>query len=208
MDFYEVVNSRRTIRDFENVSMDDKIIEKIISAGMKAPTNDHMRDWHFIVIKDKGVVLKLIDKIPVEISDEEINNILMEWNLKDNCQQNAYKNAIPKQYRMLAEASCVIVPLFKQNTDILHPDNLSHLNGLASIWCCIENMFLAATAEGYACALRVPLGEEGDWARSVLHFPDDYLMPCFIAVGKPSEHAASIEQKPYSLHDRIHKNIW
>ena len=104
MDFYEVVNSRRTIRDFENVSMDDKIIEKIISAGMKAPTNDHMRDWHFIVIKDKGVVLKLIDKIPVEISDEEINNILMEWNLKDNCQQNAYKNAIPKQYRMLAEA--------------------------------------------------------------------------------------------------------
>lgn len=208
MDFYEVVNSRRTIRDFENVSMDDEIIEKIISAGMKAPTNDHMRDWHFIVIKDKGVVLKLIDKIPVEISDEEINNILMEWNLKDNCQQNAYKNAIPKQYRMLAEASCVIVPLFKQNTDILHPDNLSHLNGLASIWCCIENMFLAATAEGYACALRVPLGEEGDWARSVLHFPDDYLMPCFIAVGKPSENAASIEQKPYSLDDRIHKNVW
>lgn len=208
MDFYEVVNSRRTIRDFENVSMDDEIIEKIISAGMKAPTNDHMRDWHFIVIKDKGVALKLIDKIPVEISDKEINGILKDWNLKDNCQQNAYKNAIPKQYRMLAEASCVIVPLFKQNTDILHPDNLSHLNGLASIWCCIENMFLAATAEGYACALRIPLGEEGDWARSVLHFPDDYLMPCFIAVGKPSENAAFIEQKPYSLHDRIHKNIW
>ncbi len=208
MDFYEVVNQRRTIRDFANVSIDDGIIEKIISAGMKAPTNDHMRDWHFIVIKDKEIVLKLVDKMPNEISDEEINDILKEWNLNDICQQNAYKNAIPKQYRMFVDASCVIVPLFKQKTDILHPENLSHLNGLASIWCCIENIFLAATAEGYACTLRIPLGDEDTMARKILNFPEDYLMPCFIGVGKPSENAVCVEQKPYSLSEKIHKNIW
>jgi len=208
MDFYEVVNLRRTIRDFENVSIDDETIGRIISAGMKAPSNDHMRDWNFIVIKDKSVVLKLIDKIPMEISDEEIDSILKDWNLNDPCQQNAYKNAIPKQYRMLAEASCVIIPLFKQKTDILHPDNLSHLNGFASIWCCIENILLATTAEGYASTLRIPLGDEGDWARSVLHYPEDYLMPCFIAIGKPSANASHIEQKNYSLNEIIHNNVW
>lgn len=36
----------------------------------------------------------------------------------------------------------------------LHPDNISYLNGFASIWCSVENIFLAATAEGYACAIR------------------------------------------------------
>lgn len=208
MDFYDVVNKRRTIRDFENVPIDDETISRIIDAGMKAPTNDHMRDWHFIVIKDKRVVYKLIEKIPMKVSNEEVNAILRDWNLNDTCQQNAYKNAIPKQYQMLAEASCVIIPLFKQKTDILHPDNLSHLNGLASIWCCIENMFLAITAEGYSSALRIPLGDEENWARTVLNYPKEYLMPCFIAVGKPAENLVEIEQKEYSLNDVIHNDVW
>lgn len=208
MDFYDVLNTRHTVRDFENVSIDDETIQKIISAGMKAPSNDHMRDWNFIVIKDKSVVLKLINKIPMEMSEDEIESILRDWNLNDTCQQNAYKNAIPKQYRMLAEASCVIVPLFKQKTNILQPDNLSHLNGFASIWCCIENMFLASTAEGYASTLRIPLGNESDWARSVLKFPEEYFMPCFIGIGKPSVNASYVEQKKYSLSARIHKNVW
>ena len=207
-DFYDVVNSRRTIRDYENEPIDDEVIERIISAGMKAPTNDHMRDWHFIVIKDKNTVAKLINKIPEYISDEEINFILQDWNLNDTCQQNAYKDAIPKQYQMLASAACVIVPLLKQKTDIFHPENLSHLNGYASIWCCIENMFLAITAEGYTSALRIPLGDEGDWARIVLNFPQDYLMPCFIAVGKEGANASYVEQKEYFIAERIHKNAW
>lgn len=175
---------------------------------MKAPTNDHMRDWHFIVIKDKNIVKKLIEKIPMKLSNEEVNGILRDWNLNDPCQQEAYRNAIPKQYRMLAEASCVIIPLFKQHVDLLHPENLSHLNGFASIWCCLENMFLAITAEGYGSVLRIPLGDEGDWAREVLKFPDDYLMPCFVVVGKPSKNCSVIKQKEYSLKERIHKNVW
>ena len=207
-DFYDVVNERRSIRDFDNTPIDDEVIERIISAGMKAPTNDHMRDWHFIVIKDKATVLRLIKRIPEQVSDEEINAILRDWNLNDTCQQNAYKDAIPKQHKMLADAACVIIPLFRQKTNIMHPQNLSHLNGFASIWCCLENMFLAITAEGYASVLRIPLGDEGEWARKVLNFPEDYLMPCFVAVGKPNANAVLVEQKEYSLAERIHKNVW
>lgn len=208
MNFYEVINKRRTIRDFEDAPIDDETIRRIIEAGMKAPTNDHMRDWHFIVIKDKEIVRKLIEKIPMKISDEEVDAIIKDWNLNDTCQQKAYRNAIPKQYQMLADASCVIIPLFKQKTDILHPDNLSHLNGFASIWCCIENIFLAITAEGYSSALRIPLGEEESWTRTVLNYPKDYLMPCFIAVGKSAKEAAEIRQKEYFLDEVIHKDVW
>lgn len=208
MDFYKVVDARRTVRDFLDCPIDDETVERIIAAGMKAPTNDHMRDWHFIVIKDKNVVRKLIERIPAKVTDDEVRAVLRDWGLNDACQQSAYQDAIPKQYRMLVEASCVVIPLFKQKTDILHPKELSHLNGLASIWCCIENIFLAAVAEGYACTLRIPLGDEGEWARNVLRFPEDYLMPCFVAVGKPSENAARIRQIPYSLQERIHKDRW
>jgi len=208
MDFYEVVNTRRTIRDFTSDPIPQDVIERIIDAGLKAPTNDHMRDWHFVVITDKTVAARCIERIPTRFSESEINSIIRDWNLNDECQQNAYKAAIPKQYRMLLDASFLVIPLLKQKTDILHPANLSHLNGFASIWCCIENIFLATTAEGFGAALRIPLGDEAEWVRGVIGFPQDYLMPCFIAIGKPQENAVYVEQKPYTLKERIHNNHW
>lgn len=208
MEFFKVIEKRRTIRDFENVRIPDSVVQKIIGAGFKAPTNDHMRDWHFIVIDDRKKVMELLDPIPKEFSDENLEQLFVDWNLNDIDQQNCYRNAVPKQYRMLADASVVIIPLFRQKVDLLHPENLSHLNGFASIWCCIENIFLAATAEGYACNLRIPLGDEGEYARKVLGFPEDYLMPCFIGMGKAAANAKIIRQKEISVESRIHKNIW
>ena len=208
MDFYEAIDLRRTIREFTSEAIDENTLERIISAGMKAPTNDHMRDWHFVVVRDREVTKELLKKIRKSISDEDMDKLLRDWNLNDLCQQDCYRNAVPKQYRMLSDAACIIIPLLKQKTDIMKPVNLSHLNGFASIWCCIENIFLAATAEGYACNLRIPLGDEAEWARSVLDFPADYFMPCYIGLGKPSENASYVEQKKISLEERIHKDRW
>ena len=148
MEFYEVIEKRRTIRDFESEDIPKEVIERVISAAMKAPTNDHMRDWHFIIVKDRETAARLLDIVPKGISDEDMNQLIKDWNLNDSLQQECYRNAVPKQYRMLFDASAIILPLLKQKTDILHPENISHLNGFASIWCSIENIFLAATAEG------------------------------------------------------------
>ncbi len=208
MEFFETVEKRRTVRDFENEEIPSEIIEKIIGAGLKAPTNDHMRDWHYIVIRDKNTLVKLLDIIPKGISDEDMEQLLKDWNLNDSEQQSCYKNAVPKQHKMLMDAAAVIIPLLKQKTDILHPDNISHLNGFASIWCSIENIFLAATAEGYGCNLRIPLGNEEEYAKSVLGFPDDYFMPCFIGIGKPKKDAPVIKQKDIDIKERIHANKW
>ena len=208
MEFYEVVEKRRTVRDFENETIPKEIIERIISAGFKAPKNDHMRDWHYIVIQDKDIVANLLEIIPKGISDSDMEQLLKDWNLQDAEQQAAYRNAVPKQHRMLLDASVVVIPLLKQKTDILHPENLSHLNGFASIWCSIENIFLASTSEGYGCTLRVPLGNEAEYARDVLNFPNDYFMPCFIGIGKPKMNMSIIKQKDIDVKERIHWNKW
>ena len=53
MDIYEAIEKRRTVRDFEDKSIDPKIIKKILSAGLKAPTNNHLREWEFVIVNDK-----------------------------------------------------------------------------------------------------------------------------------------------------------
>ena len=65
MDLYEAIYNRRIVRDFEDKSVSDDIIEKIIDAGLQAPTHDHLRNWEFVVIKDntdKESVLQFIRK--------------------------------------------------------------------------------------------------------------------------------------------------
>ena len=208
MEFYEVIEKRRTIRDFESEDIPKEVIERVISAAMKAPTNDHMRDWHFIIVKDRETAARLLDIVPKGISDEDMNQLIKDWNLDDSLQQECYRNAVPKQYRMLFDASAIIMPLLRQKTDILHPENVSHLNGFASIWCSIENLFLAATAEGYGCNLRIPLGHEGEHAREILGYPEDYYMPCFIGIGRPKKNADIPKQKEIDIKDRIHWDIF
>lgn len=208
MDFFETIHKRRTVRDFENEEISQDIIEKIIGAALKAPTNDHMRDWHYIVIRDKNKAAKLLNIIPKGFSAEDMEQLIKDWNLNDSEQQNCYREAVPKQYKMLMDASVVVIPLLKQKTNILQPDNISHLNGFASIWCSIENIFLASTAEGYGCTLRVPLGNEGEYAKEVLGFPDDYFMPCFIGIGKPKKDAVVVKQKDIDVRERIHWDTW
>ena len=204
MEFYEVIEKRRTIRDFMPEEIPQDVIERVIAAALNAPTNDHMRDWQYVIVRDKDVTARLLDIVPKGISDDDMEQWIKDWNLDDSIQQECYRNAVPKQYRMLFDASAIIVPLLKQKTDILHPENVSHLNGFASIWCSIENIFLAATAEGYGCNLRIPLGNESEHAREVLGYPEDYYMPCFIGIGRPSKNAEIPKQKEIEVKDRIH----
>ncbi|MFW9905380.1 MAG: nitroreductase family protein [Candidatus Thorarchaeota archaeon] len=62
MEYFEAVNRRRTVREFENKTIDLDYIKKITSCGLKAPTHDHLRRWEFILIGDVEMRKKLIGK--------------------------------------------------------------------------------------------------------------------------------------------------
>lgn len=208
MEFYEAVEKRRTVRDFKDEPIDPDALKRILGAGMKAPSNDHMRDWHFIVLEDKEQMRSLIKKIPKTMSPKRAE-FVMDWmKLKDEVQRDMYQDALPKQYQMLLDAGCLIIPLYRQYGDFLKPKDRSALNAYASIWLCIENIFLAATAEGYACSIRIPLGQEKEHVQSLLHFPDEYEMPCYIGLGRPADNITPAVQKAYDLEERIHKAVW
>lgn len=208
MDVYEVIKKRKTTRDFSDSVVETKTLKKIITAGMMAPSNDHMRDWHFIILDDKQVIKKIISKIPKTQPPKRVDFILNSWKLTDECQQKMYRDAIPKQHQMLMNAGCVLIPLFKQHTDLLKPKTLSSLNAFASIWCCIENILLAATAENYVCSLRIPQNDEAEHVKKEMGLPEKYVMPCYIGIGKPLDEAVVIEQKTIDINDRIHLNQW
>jgi nitroreductase len=204
MEFYDVVNSRRTVRDFTETPVAMDVVKRILSAGLKAPTNDHMRNWEFAVITDKQKIASIIDLIPHKNTED----VMQSWQFPDECQQKMYDDAVPKQFKMLYKSGCLVLPFFKQDLPLLKPTTLSSLNYFASIWCCIENILLAATSEGLSASIRIPLGREPEHILEILNHPKEYVMPCYIALGYPSPKATIVQQKEYNLEDKIHVNKW
>lgn len=122
--------------------------------------------------------------------------------------QLMYDVAMPRQYDMLCGSKCIIFPFFKQTSSLYKPETVSTLNAFASIWCCIENIFLAATAEGLACYMRIPTGNEPGHICKVLKHPKNYVFPCYIGIGHPAPNAAIPEQIQCNLESKIHLNKW
>jgi nitroreductase len=207
MDTYEAIYSRRSVRDFEDKEIDIETVKKIINAGLRAPTNNHMREWEFIVV-DKESRLKLISKVSKSSKKAEAIRIIDGWGLSDELQRDTYTDAIPKQHRMLLTAGCLIIPCFYNTEPLLKPKNLSALNSFASIWCCIENMLIAASSEGIYGVTRIPFDKETTHIREMLDIPKDYEFPCYLALGYPSKDEKPIPQHLFQAEDKIHLNRW
>lgn len=180
--------------------------KKIIDAGLQAPTHDHLRNWEFVILKEKEDKERALQFVRQGV--EPTLEILKQTLVKGTPQQKMYAVAMPRQYTMLMNASHIILPFFKSNSGVMKPSSVSSLNPISSIWCVIENIFLAATAEGLACSMRIPVGEEGLNVAKIVGAPESYLLPCYIGLGYASEDNIEVEQVKYSAEEKMHYGKW
>ena len=57
----------------------------------------------------------------------------------------------------------------------------------------VENIFLATTAEGLGCSMRIPVGEEGKMVCQEIGVPENYVMSCYIGIGVPAKGSPILE---------------
>jgi len=208
MDVYQAIQARKTIRDFAPREIDDQLVRKLISAGFNAPTNNHMREWHFVLLQDLEKRRELLDKVIHPVSTQGAIGIVNRWGLTDEKQRGVYIEAIPKQYNMLLTSGCLIFPCYLQPSPLLKPKDLSDLNAFASIWCCIENILVAAASEGIFGVTRIPFESERHILKEYLGLPTQYEIPCYLALGYPASDAQRARQVDISIEERIHNNGW
>ena len=53
MELYEAIYNRRTVRDFKDKTVPQELLERILNAGLRAPTHDHLKNWEFVILQDK-----------------------------------------------------------------------------------------------------------------------------------------------------------
>ncbi|HIT50199.1 MAG TPA: nitroreductase family protein [Candidatus Pelethenecus faecipullorum] len=207
MEFYEAVEKRRTVRAFLDQEVDFEVIQRILEAGNKAPTWNHNRNWSYIILKtdeEKEYAFDYAKKIADRFDAEKYLHAPRPYPI--TLGQKMYAYAMPRQYSMLKDAPYVIIPVFRAKE--LNGEYVSKLNPFSTIWCVIENIFLAATAEGLACSMRIPLNEEHDLVKEKLNVPPTYKIPVFIGIGYADPNEKVLEQYQPEIDKQLHFGKW
>lgn len=184
MDFYEVNEKRRTIRKFKAPAREEQLI-KIITEGTKAPSPRNTQGWEFIMVDDPNLI--------EEIS--EIKYALTRENKpRGEVVPPELEAAAQRQKDTFDNASIVLV---------YHPEGAAHAAGA---WCCIQNMLLAAVAEGLGSKISYFRGEAVEKINRLVKAPEGMTLAAAVHFGVPGE-----EPGPRSLRPEgscLHKNYF
>ena len=172
LEFYKVVRQRRSARRFQTGSeVGDDVVRRLVEAASMAPSAGNSQPWRFIIVRDKVLLRRLADvntrcsRLAWEAFDSGM--------AKDVASGGGRWN---KSY--VAELSVVIVVCYRRGVKSI-PDEFM----LASTWCAIENMLLAATAEGLgSCPYTLFRGEEKA-VKEMFEIPTDHRIACIVHVG-------------------------
>ena len=176
LEFYETVRRRRSIRRFRpEGEVKEGVVRRLVEAANMAPSAGNSQPWRFIVAHDR-VLLRRLAEVNTRFSR-------LAWEAFDS--QTARDIASrggrwDKGY--VAELPLVIVVCYQVGVKGI-PDELM----LASTWCAIENLLLAATAEGLgSCPYTLYKGEDKA-VKELFEVPNNYRVACIVHIGHTSE---------------------
>ena len=205
MELKEVIEKRRTVRDFKDKKVPQEIIKYAIENAFKAPTNNHLREWDFIIINSLESKLKLIEseKLDKAINIDELENLFRK---EEVTMKEMYLDAIPKQKRMIINAPSVIIVLYKPQISVEKAQRIYDLTCLASIWACIENFLLSIAEHDVYGVTYIP--QNIDIIKEKLGIPLELEIAAIIPIGYKAEDARVLKQKPIDIDKKIHSEKW
>ena len=199
MEFYDVINRRRSIRQFEDREIPSDALERILDAGLKAPSSNHQRRWELLTLTDKSLILslaKLVHPYPCRIKEPKTP------------QQEMFRIAYPRQRSMIEESACAILPFYKQKYPLSEDRNGYGLMDYGAAWALIENMLLAATAEGLGSVVHIPVKKEPSEIKALFNIPDGWDLPALVVLGYAVENPLLPSQVKVSIEKNVHCNRW
>ena len=208
MDVYEAIEKRRTIRNFKQGISEDQL-RKLLLAGVKAPSGSNVQPWEFIIIDDSKIIEQIAEhkyqnslKMRIDqmvLDDPGIIEMICEQTLEPLSlqramgQKNNYLN------------STVVAVCNKKGHGIGRKPWMN-IENIASTWMCIENIALAATADGLSVQISILREEQKIAVEKLLGIPEDYELATMVLIGVKGEEPGERRGGARPAFSWLHKN--
>jgi nitroreductase len=172
MDLYDAISDRHSVRAYTAEPVGREALDRILSAAMAAPSSMNTQPWHFHVAT--GVTREAVG---TSMAQSTVH-------LKD------YIDILPPEHIAEAErffanlgGAPVVIGLSVPDSD----DETTRTQTWIAAGCAIENLLLAACAEGLACCnLTVPMWVMEEM-NAILSVPEGRVLVSLMIVGHPAE---------------------
>ena len=172
MELYEAIEKRRTTRIFKQ-GVTEAQLRKLLAAGAKAPSSRNRQSWEFILVEDR----KLVD----QIAELKYQNNRKSPPGPGQTQADVEAQAL-NQKKWFANAS--VVAVCTQGGDV------------ASAWLAVENISLAAVADGLGSGIIGMGGVEKKAVETLLGLPAGYELVSILKLGVPEGSAPKPPMRP------------
>ena len=202
-----IFKKRHSVRKFTNAPVEPEKIAKVLKDGLLAPSHNHFREWHFILIKDTAVRNEIYEKTNAfhKSSEKLVEKTLQELQMM-NPSQAMYAYASPLQKSMLLNSPELLLVCYKMTKPLSECATLYALNNFASVWMVAENILLSMVEEGLYGVTMVPY--KTDLLKELLKVPTDMEIATFIPFGYPDLKEIKLAQVDVPLEDCLHINRW
>lgn len=142
-EFYQLLESRKSIRKYKPDAVPQEVVERILSAGMQAPSGKNRQNWRFFVVTGakRDEYLKYSQKSWLGIKD------VLAKKLKPSLYQFT-----ERFFYTLGDAPVIIFAYSHNDSEERYHTSIG------SVYMAVENMNLACLVEGLgSCTMGAPL---------------------------------------------------
>ncbi len=173
MDLFEAIEGRQAIRAYDGTPVEREVIGRLIRAAGRAPSANNMQPWHFYVAS--GGARERVGQV-LALSTVHLQEYMDVLPADDLGRVESFFASLGNAPVAIA----VTVPMHRRTTS-------SASTGTSPTGCALENLMLAAYAEGLGCCnITFPF-----WVRDqlfdVFSIPADREIVSLVLVGHPAE---------------------
>ena len=184
MDFFEVVLTQRSIRRFKPDPVPEEAIWKMIDAAIRAPSGSNLQPWIWLVVRDQA----MREMIAREVGEYASSTDMLEKMREDiEGTEDASRRRLLRHardfFQYMSGAPVLIIPCLVGIGSPVH-DSGTLLAG-SSIYGAVQNLMLAARAQGLGTVLTTVHPYIEDTLRREFHIPKEAVPVCVVPVGYP-----------------------
>jgi F420 biosynthesis protein FbiB-like protein len=180
MEFFDVVHTQRSIRQFKPDPVPDAAIWKILDAAIRAPSGSNTQPWSFLVVRDPAKRDTIAQAVRERMGDPAAGRAEAEQ--MDPVRRRMRLASIAFRENVTS-APVLIIPCLVAPTS--PTSDVNSLWAGSSIYAAVQNLMLAARALGLGSVLTTFNIRIEDVLRSEFGLPDDAKPVAVIPVGYP-----------------------
>ena len=199
-DVFEIIKTTRSMRRLKPDPVPNQLIQKILEAGVCAPSGGNMQRWRFLVVRDPKIK-ETVGALYKRAWDEQVGSRYRAGEPASGMSRERYLRLLDAAEYLAAhihEAPVWIIPCLEGGT----PTRTSG----SSIYPAVQNMLLAARALGLGATLTTLHLVFEKEAEAALGLPPGFHSYALLPIGYPTGRFGPVRR--VALTDVVYENRW